>query len=44
MNVVNFLRDQTTYLAISERFMGVNQESVRREVKEKEQYKIPCSR
>lgn len=33
MNVVNFLRDQTTYLAISERFMEAKQESVRKEVK-----------
>lgn len=43
MNVVNFLRDQTTYLAISERFMEANQESVRKEVKEKERYKYPIS-
>jgi hypothetical protein len=43
INVVNFLRDQTTYLAISERFMEVNQESVRREVKEEGQCKMPCS-
>lgn len=43
MNVVNFLRDQTTYLAISERFMEANQGSVRKEVKEKERYKYPIS-